>query len=214
MNFLKVTKFLQLTVACLLMSGATCFAEDTDLSFDVIRGGDKIGEHHISIQETATGKQVDIKTDVEVKVLFVTAYEFKHVSQEKWENGVLTHLESTSNDDGTHHKLTLDLKNVTLQGIRDGQKIVIDHANIPASLWNKEILSQQTIVNTLDGHPMNIQVTNLGMEEILISGQKQMAEHVRLTGDLERELWFNQNNQLVQVKFKGSDGSEILYRMI
>ncbi|WP_367272434.1 DUF6134 family protein, partial [Parvibaculum sp.] len=37
------------------------------------------------------------------------------------------------------------------------------------------------------------------------------ATHYSVTGKLNRELWYDDKGVLVQVKFDGSDGSEITY---
>ena len=59
---------------------------------------------------------------------------------------------------------------------------------------------------------MNINVKDIGTEEVLTtSGKIINAKHYAVTGDLERELWFDQANRLVHVLFKGQDGSSIEY---
>ena len=37
------------------------------------------------------------------------------------------------------------------------------------------------------------------------------AKHYAITGDLQRELWFDSHGTLLKVRFKGQDGSDIQY---
>jgi hypothetical protein len=56
-----------------------------------------------AIQETT----VSIATDLAVKVLFVTAYRFQHAASEHWVGGRLIALNSTTDDNGTRHRVSV-----------------------------------------------------------------------------------------------------------
>jgi hypothetical protein len=56
-----------------------------------------------------------------------------------------------------------------------------------------------------------VQITDLGMETIQSQGKSIEAHHYRMSGELERELWYDPSNTLVQVRFKAKDDSTILY---
>jgi hypothetical protein len=44
-------------------------------------------------------------------------------------------------------------------------------------------------------------------------GRSVEARHYQLSGELERELWYDAAGVLVQVRFKGKDGSDIRYEL-
>jgi len=102
----------------------------------------------------------------------------------------------------------------------DGGKLVVDGDGrqgdeeidvIPASLWNDDLVKQSTLLNTLDGSSMPVTIANLGTENVDVNGKPVAATHYSVTGKLNRELWYDDEGVLVQVKFNGSDGSEISY---
>lgn len=181
------------------------------LDFSVIRENSEIGRHSIVFQQAPDGLVVDIRTDVAVKVLFVTAYRFEHEGRELWRDGQLVRLTSRTNDDGTAHDLDVRQNGSGLDVIGDGEMSHTDAGIVPASLWNEGILQGGTILNTLDGRQMTISVSDAGMETVTVGGRPVQARHYVIEGDLQRELWFDENDVLVQVRFKGKDGSEILY---
>ena len=79
--------------------------EDGLLSFTVLRDGDPIGTHRLDFQEQPDGTlAVDIETDIQVTVLFVTAYRFEHQGHEKWRDGRLVGLDTTTHDDNFHER--------------------------------------------------------------------------------------------------------------
>lgn len=192
-------------------------AASKTLDFTVLRDGQNIGTHSYSIADNGGETQVEINTDIKVKVLFVTAYKFLHESKEIWQNGRLMSLKSKTDDDGTPKEL---------HAMAEGQRMTVDskvkgqdkrqHADapmIPASLWNRDIVTQSSILNTLDGTVMNIQVEDMGQDEVEAGGAKVQAHHYSITGELTRELWFNDSGDLVRVRFPDKTGTEIIYAL-
>ena len=58
---------------------------------------------------------------------------------------------------------------------------------------------------------MPVTVTRVGAEIVEAGGRNVSATHYSVTGQLNRELWYDANGVLVQVQFAGSDGSQISY---
>ncbi|WP_417794254.1 DUF6134 family protein [Terasakiella pusilla] len=212
MNVLKTILFLiSITVPCLTGQAQ---ASEQDLSFDVLRNGEKIGMHQIIFEKHGADLNVSIQTDVEVKIMFVAVYKFHHKSMETWKNGQLVGLYSKTNDDGTLHQLSLARQNNVLSGTSDGKEISITRDILPASLWHPKIINSLSLLNTLEGHEMKIAVHHIGQEIMTTDKGTQPADYYKLTGELERELWFDKDQRLIKVRFKGSDDSEITYKLI
>ena len=97
--------------------------------------------------------------------------------------------------------------------VRDGDGTVSQASDeiIPASLWNRDLVSQTVLLNTLTGKQMAIKVADLGADPVRVHGSTVPAHHYKVTGELERELWYDQSDRLVLVKFTAKDNSEISY---
>lgn len=181
------------------------------LDFTVLRNGSQVGRHEMLFRNDADGLKIDIRTNVAVKIAFVTAYRFEHEGHEVWQGGRLVRLWSRTNDDGTKHVLDVTAGGSDLMVMADGKDAEKATVAIPASLWNERIVQQRSILNTLDGTRMTIQVTDLGTEAVTVQGNRIPARHYSITGDLQRELWYDAQNVLVKVRFKAKDGSDIEY---
>ena len=181
------------------------------LDFAVFRNGDKIGQHDLTFHDKDGNLAVDINTKIAVKVAFITAYRFEHEGHEIWHGDRLIRLWSKTNDDGTHHVLDAEVDKSGLEIHADGHDATAPAAIIPASLWNDGILRGGRILNTLDGSRMAVQVADLGPDTVFVKGQKETATHYSITGDLQRELWYDANHILVKIRFKAKDGSTIEY---
>ncbi len=200
-----------LTASVALGDAGGAFAAESDLSFTVLRDGSEIGSHEIHISEAAGKTTVKIETDVAVKLAFVTLYNFDHEGHEVWENGQLVSYASKTDDDG---------KEKSLNAKRDGGDLAVNGSAgnrraaltvVPASLWNMATVSQTHLLNTLDGSDMAIMVKDLGEEAVKVMGKDVMARHYAISGDLQRELWYDAGGRLVKVRFAASDGTDIQY---
>ncbi len=151
--------------------------------------------------------KVKIDTDVAVKMLGIAVYRFEHDGSEVWRDGHLGALESKTNDDGTPHHLAVKEDGGKLVVDGDGRRADEEIGVIPASLWNDDLVKQSTLLNTLDGSSMPVTIANRGTENVDVNGKTVAATHYSVTGKLNRELWYDDEGVLVQVKFDGSDGS-------
>ena len=48
----------------------------------------------------------------------------------------------------------------------------------------------------------------------MIQGKQRPAHHYEIVTSFPQEVWYDDNDQLVQVELKGSDGSTIRYQLI
>jgi hypothetical protein len=87
----------------------------------------------------------------------------------------------------------------------------VDHEIIPASLWNHLVLNRTETLTTVSGNLKTFQVEYIGEESIDVRGQKTTTQHFRLTGEFERDLWYDNADVLVGVRFEADDGSTVAY---
>jgi len=209
-------KFLRLFIVLALIglsptAHASAIPSDGKLDFTVIRKGKDIGRHTMKFAQTSDQTTVDIRTRIEVKVLFIPAYHFDHDAKETWVGGQMVDMWSKTDDDGEKHRMKVIKQGEQLNVEADGLAKPAPENIIPASLWNNDLLKQGVLLNTLDGSRMKINVANLGTETVPIRGQTVQADHYQVRGELERDLWYTSQGLLVKVQFKGDDGSYIQY---
>lgn len=202
-------------VALALVLGSPANAEpspEKTLAFTVLRNGDPVGTHTVDLRPGEAGTTVEIETKVVVKVAMIPVYRFEHRGTERWRDGRLTELASRTNDDGDHHSLEVrDAGTDSLDVVGDGKHSSVGRTIVPASLWNRATIAQNVLLNSLDGRRMAVTVRDLGSEAVAVRGQPRPARHYSLTGELQRELWYDETGLLVQVAFKGKDDSDIRY---
>ncbi len=192
-------------------------AASKTLDFAVLRDGKTIGTHSYTMSDEGGQTLVQVNTDIQVKILFITAYKFIHASKEVWQSGKLVELTSTTDDDGTIKALNVTVQDdsLTVDSIVKNQdrrqSAAIDTQ--PASLWNLGIVKQHKLLNTLDGTLMNVAVADLGAEVVEAAGAKVSAHHYAISGEFTRDVWFNAAGDLVRVRFPDKTDTEIIYAL-
>jgi len=195
-----------------LPAQAAMVPSDGELDFIVLRDGDQVGTHRIDFHRNGDALEVDIRTRIAVQMLFVTVFRFEHDGHEVWRDNRLVEMETKTNDDGTDHSLVAKSDGGDeLKIVGDGNERVAKASVIPASLWNHTFLDSKELLNSLDGSDLAIDVAFMGDETVKVGGESVPARHYSMTGEFERELWYDKDWVLVKIAFKGKDGSDIQY---
>lgn len=180
--------------------------------YTVFRDGSPIGDHSISFSPVGDQLQVDIKTDIAVKIAFVTAFRFEHTSQEIWQNGRLQSLTSTTNDDGTKHTVSAKADGGTLRVTADGAHSSRPPETLVHNQWNMDNLKAPVLLSAFDGTDYKISSTGPQPDTVDIGNSSVKARKYTVSGDLARTFWFDDQNRLLKVAFE-SRGSNVVYEL-
>jgi hypothetical protein len=166
------------------------------LDFDVVRNGKDIGDHSFAFSGSPAQLEVQVRTDVHVQVPLIRAnlYSFTHQSTESWRGGHLAGLTAETDDDGTPHRISIGAGET-----------------LPASLWADDTVSATTLINTIDGRAMRVRVTDMGSETVPAGCGSVNARHFRISGDLERDVWYDADGLLARLTMTAEDGSLVTY---
>jgi hypothetical protein len=184
------------------------------IRFEIMRNGHKIGTHDIEISRSGPETTVNIVTDITVKVLFVTAYRFQHTATERWQNGRLVALDSTTDNNGTRHKVSVEMGPSGLQLNADGKSGHLDRDIVPGSLWNPAVLKRTAMLDSQEGTVLPLSVIDGGLEQLTIKAQPVKAHRYTMKSTFSQDVWYDDQGHLVRAKLVASDGSVIEYQLI
>ena len=185
--------------------------ENGVLAFDIVRNGQAIGTHTYRFNQSGDRTEVRIKTDIDYRLFLIPVYRFEHESVEVWKDGRLASLESQTNENGTPVKLQVQRDEDSLMVVGEDGSMHVDREIIPASLWNRLVLDRDKILTTISGNVKKFQVEFVGEETLEIRGRQKTTNRFRLSGEFERDLWYDGRDVLVRVEFEASDGSTVKY---
>jgi len=183
-----------------------------EVKFDVIRKNNVIGSHEITFTENNDVLLVETKIDIEVKVLFISAYTFTHQSTETWINGNFTKIVAHSDfeDEREYFIKGQDNNDSFLASGMDG-KLELDKNILPSNFWNIDVLKQKEIFDTQKGVVRTIDVEDLGYEKIKINEKDIKCNKFIFNASSnpkdkspfpEYTLWYDENDELMKFQFK------------
>jgi len=181
--------------------------------FDVLRDGSKIGEHRLLFepQDDDTLK-VSVETDMTVKFAFLTVFHYQHKRVERWQGDELQSLAGMTNDDGREFEVSIVRKEGHYSRTVNGSEEEIAGPVQIDSLWSKDRITAGKLFSAESDDIYRVRSDVLGWETILgASGRKIEAEHVKLTGELDRDLWYGHGGELVKIQYETKDGETFEY---
>ena len=180
--------------------------------YTVFRDGSPIGDHSISFAPAGDQLQVDIKTDIAVKIAFVTAFRFEHSSHEVWKGGRLQSLTASTNDDGKQHTVTAKADGTSLAVTADGATSSRPAETLVHNQWNMDNLKAPVLLSAFDGTDYKVSSSGPQSETVEIGSRSFSARKYTVSGDLVRTFWFDDQNRLLKVAFE-SRGSNVVYEL-
>jgi hypothetical protein len=177
--------------------------------FDIFRDGSKIGTEVVEIDKQGDTTNVNFTTHISVVVMFVQAYRFDHSATETWTGGHFVSFKSLTDDNGTKHTLTALAQDNKIDLDIDGKHSEAAPDYVPASWWSRDFVNRTDMFDSQTGRELSVKVTDLGDEPLVQNGTKIEAHHYKVSGDLDRDIWFD-GDTLVRVKLFGSDHSTIV----
>ena len=183
------------------------------LDFTILRNDEEIGRHTLQFEARGQDIEVRITARVDFRFGFIPLYQFDHRAHEVWRGGELVRLSATTADNGDDFQIEARRNGDGLTLSVNGEPTSLNADITPASLWNIAIVKCGQILDPADGEIMLVATRDAGEETIIVRGREIATRHYVMTGDFERDLWYDRQGVLMQVQFKGDDGSDIFYRL-
>jgi Family of unknown function (DUF6134) len=168
----------------------------------------EIGRHVIDFSCDGDDLVVETTIEGEVKVLMVPLFKRDGTYREIWREGRLIAFDSHIVDNGEVYEVRARAEgdHTVIKGrrgrIEAPPTIVFNHP------WNRAVIERTLLFDTQRGRLQEVDVTPVGTETITVDGRKIEAQKYRITGDLERELWYDGAGNWLQSRLE-HDGARI-----
>jgi Family of unknown function (DUF6134) len=168
----------------------------------------EVGQHVITFSCDGNDLVVETRIEGEVKVLMVPLFTRDGTYREVWRGDRLIAFDSHIVDNGEVYEV---------RARANGDRTVINgrrgRIEAPPTIvsnhpWNHEVIERTLLFDTQRGRLQEVEVTPAGRETVTIAGRKVEAQKYRITGDLERELWYDAAGNWLQSRLE-HDGAQI-----
>lgn len=162
--------------------------------------GKKIGQVHYTLQRDEQGEIETLKTTASMSILGINLYSFSQDLNEQWASGELQAMDGHTNDDGKKFEVSLKREPDAYGAVLNEKSTTLPHNAFPNSVWHYEITEQSLLFDLIDLKLMKVEVAR-SQESIKIDKKKVDADRFDFTGDWKATLWFDQNQQLLRLKY-------------
>jgi len=181
------------------------------LDFEVLRGDSRIGSHRLRFSHEGSRLVVEVAIDIEVRIAFVTLYRYVHRSRETWAGDRLVALDSTTDDNGTRHRVTAASDGTVLAVEGSAGRISAPAETLPTSYWRQDTVRQNRMLDTMTGRLVAVTITPAGERPLTVAGRTVSARLYRLSGDIDSELAYGPGGEWIGLRFEAR-GASIAYR--
>ncbi|MGB4812128.1 MAG: DUF6134 family protein [Methylophilaceae bacterium] len=186
-------------------------------AFDVYLDESKMGTHTYILDNT---NMMTSTAKFKVKILFINAYNYNHVSKEQWQDGCLSAIEAQTTENKVKTKVSGKLEgeqfNINTNGVKP-QKLPA--CVMTFAYWNPKILMQSKLLNPQNAEYLSAKIKQVGTENIDVKGVKTETEHYLLQGlsegkiKLNIDLWYDQNKNWVALQSTTPEGYKVIYKL-
>ena len=194
--------------------------ENKKATYEIWRKNKVIGTHEILFSEKNGILNIETNINVEVKILFVTAYKYSHQSTETWKDGNFIKIEGyTDFEDEREYFIKGEIKDNFLFASGMDGKLKSNKNIIPSNFWNIDVMYQNEIFDTQKGIVRKLDVKEVGTEIIKINNinvdcTKFILNATRHPKDKELfpeyTLWYSKDKELMRFKFKSTKNNKII----
>lgn len=200
-----------------LVSPSSAKGGESDVAnwdFDVYLNDKKVGKHSFTVSETDGMKRVQSQANFNVKVLFITAYQYEHSAAERWAGNCLVEFDASTNANG---------ERIRVSGQQTSTGFLIESGESPVKLpecvmtfayWNPEFLEQPQLLNPQTGEFVDIRVEEVGNELLEIRGQTVAATRFSLKArEVDLTLWYSSDDEWLALESVAKGGHIIRYEL-
>lgn len=187
-------------------------AEPREWRFKVFLEDKPIGEQVFRVSEEGGRARLLTEATFDVKVLFFTAYTYRHRNEEIWKDGCLERIESTTDDNGEPFRLL---------GRAEGDGFVVETAKSSTTLpscvrsfayWNVDYLQGSKLLNSQTGEYEPVSVRSLGEVSLEMNGEPLRARRYAIEGPkLRIDLWYSLDDDWLALESSSKGGRTLRY---
>jgi len=185
-----------------------------DWNFNVILNDEVIGQHRFEVFERDNTRHVAIDADFDVRVLFFSAYRYRHSNYEVWQGDCLQSIQSQTNDNGEKEYVRGDVRDGVLKLNTSAGTETLQGCIRTFAYWDPAILDSNRLLNAQTGELMPVTIRRLGVTGITVRGKQVNANHYHIkTAKFSIELWYSMQQQWLALKSTTASGSVLSYQL-
>jgi hypothetical protein len=180
--------------------------------FEILMNGKPVGRHSVTVFKSADVTNVRIAIDMAGKIGPI-GFTYRHRCEEAWRGTQLTSLNCTDKENRSNKSVAANLRGADLVVDGTGYKGSAPASLLPSSWWRFSTINQTRLLDSRDGKLSRVNVNRVGEEVLQIGGAAVRANHYRVRGAVNTDLWYDGTGRWVRTAFKIA-GQSFDYRKV
>lgn len=211
-NYLR--RFVLLAALLMLAAPAPTAAsmqmETGTAEYVVKRNGNPIGTLKIDFKRDGKSLVATSDYSIKVKLMAIVLYRYDKRMVERYEDGRLVAYETDIDDNGTKSQVRVRRDGEALSIVHPKGSLTAPLGMFPSTYWPPRTIDQTQMIDSSEGVLLNVKTVEVAAEELAIDGRTIGAKRYEMSGDAERQLWYDaKTGAWLKMKLEGSDGSTI-----
>ncbi|MGI9201911.1 MAG: DUF6134 family protein [Woeseiaceae bacterium] len=184
--------------------------------FDVYLDEKPIGYHTFELERDGDTQVLTTEASFDVKILFITAFSYRHTNTEVWEEGCLASIDAATNNNGDNLKVRGSTSEASFQLESSAGFETLPSCVQTFAYWKQSILKSSRLLNSQTGDYERISVMLEGRDKISVAGQSVDALRYRLSAEAgDIKLWYSATDQTwLGLEAPAKGGRKIIYKAV
>jgi hypothetical protein len=179
-----------------------CPLPPENLRFTIFNNEDDVGALDLVFADKGNRRTLDISMQIKVRILFVTAYRFRHNATETWSAAGLNSLSSETNDNGREYVVSIKPEGTGHQVRSNEGNVLTTGTRLTELIWCEKSARGGKVISTLTGSVDDIPIDYIGPETISIDGHDHTARHYRFVRKKRTgHFWYDKNGVLLKLTY-------------
>ncbi|MEY3234287.1 MAG: hypothetical protein RL230_1558 [Pseudomonadota bacterium] len=195
-----------------ITSGVAAATTPGRTEFEILMNGKPVGRHSVTVSKSADVTNVRIAIDMAGKIGPI-GFTYRHRCEEAWRGTQLTSLNCADKENRSNKSVAANLRGTDLVVDGTGYKGSAPASLLPSSWWRFSTINQTRLLDSRDGKLSRVNVNRVGEEVLQIGGTPVRANHYRVRGAVNTDLWYDGTGRWVRTAFKIA-GQSFDYRKV
>lgn len=163
--------------------------------FEVKLDDKPIGTHRFSLSDRGPERVLVTEASFDVKILFITAFKYRHENVETWRDGCLTSLSARTDSNGKLLEVEGESRDGRFAVTRSGGTEELGDCVQSFAYWNPAILTADRLLNSQTGEYERVSVSASSDDRLEVDGTAVAAKRYTLSaagGDIT--LWYGRDD--------------------
>lgn len=172
----------------------------TEYTYTVLRDGEAIGTHRVTISPDEGNIKVTAETNLAVGFGPLTLYEMEHLRHETWRDGELEAMTAYTNKNGDVYEIAITRDPEGYTRVVNGRTDRFEPTIKLLALWHEDLFKYTSFLSPMEDETYEISIDFVGVDKISLINQSIDAFAYRISGDTNRELWYDSGGHIMKVR--------------